>query len=276
VTKGAVTIMTIPLRPTHGGTVAVVSINRPQAGNALNAPLISELTDAFSQLSKPPVSRAVILIGQGRNFCAGADIGWMQAAAAMNFQENCQDAGLFATMLERYASLPMPTIAVVQGAAYGGALGLVAASNIAFAVDSARFALSEVRLGLLPAMILPYLKRKISIHHLERFALTGAPFDAISAQDIGLIHHVATTAEISASVAGEISGLLNGAPEAQLRFKKLIALPTLSDTVCREAIAGARTGAEGQAGLKSFLAKSQPQWHCSLPDGWRIPWDEMP
>ena len=271
--------LTVPLSPPSAGTLVTLTLNRPESGNALNRELIDSLTTAFKEIAKTEC-RAVILTGRGRHFCTGADLGWMQAAQKLTKSENHEDAARFEKMLAAYAMLPMPTLAIVRGSAYGGALGLLAASDIVLATAGAKFSLSEVRLGLFPAMILRYLQKRVAPGPLTRLALTARVVDAEFAREIGLVHVVASDNDIQAAATDELNLLLAGAPHAQSRFKSLardLSALAFSDRQAiqesRTAIAEARTGSEGQAGLKSFFDKSPPPWRGAIPKDWKIPWD---
>lgn len=248
--------------------VVTLTLDRPEAKNALSGELVARLTDACSALAADDAARAVVLTGAGDVFCAGADIGEMRAAGAADAAQNEADARRFAGMLEALERLPLPTIALVNGAAMGGAVGLVACCDVALAADRARFALSEVRLGLVPAMISPYVMRAIGARQARRWFLTGEAMDAARARDIGLVHEVANATELPALAARTVEALLAGAPGAQREIKRLIRHMTgradaadaalLADTAAW--IARVRAGAEAREGLTAFLERRKPGW----------------
>lgn len=253
-------------RDTRG--LAALTLDRPEARNALSGELVTRLTAALAELAEDRAVRIVALTGAGSVFCAGADIGEMRAAGAASPERNEADSRRFATLLERLENQPQPTVAIVNGAAYGGALGLVAACDIALAADSARFALSEVRLGLVPAMISPYVLRAIGARQARRWFLTGEAMDAATALRIGLVHETADDAALPAAAGRIVEALLAGGPEAQAGIKQLLRHVTgrsaagdqamLGDTA--KWIARVRAGAEAAEGLTAFLEKRPARW----------------
>lgn len=248
--------------------LATLTLDRPEARNALSGELVARLTDVLAELAGDRSVRIVALTGAGSVFCAGADIGEMRAAGAATPARNEADSRRFATMLERLENQPQPTVAIVNGAAYGGALGLISACDIALAADSARFALSEVRLGLVPAMISPYVIRAIGARQAHRWFLTGEAMDAATALRIGLVHETADDAALAAAAGRLIDALLAGGPEAQVEIKRLLRHVTgrsaagdqamLADTA--KWIARIRAGAEATEGLSAFLEKRHARW----------------
>jgi methylglutaconyl-CoA hydratase len=245
--------------------VATVTLNRPEAHNAFQAALIGELTDAFGELGADDRVRAIVLTGAGPSFSAGADIASMRASLDLTAEENRADAGRLADLFEAIDACPRPTIARVNGAAYGGGVGLVAICDIAVAVVGATFAFSEVRLGIAPAVISPYVLRRIGEAQARSLFLTGARFDAERARAIGLVHHVALPDQLDAAVAEQIVAIRAAAPGAVAATKALIRqLRGLGAADARDATtalsARLRTGPEGQEGLRAFLEKRKPAW----------------
>src|SRR5215204_6246718 len=178
------------LRRTDEGSVTTVTFARPESHNALNAPLIGELTRCFEEISDDERVRIVVLAGEGRSFCAGADVGYMRETAGFSYEENLEDARRLAMMFWTIDECPKPVVAKVQGAAMGGGAGLVAVADVAVADSDARFAFSEVRLGIGPVTIAPFVVRKIGTSHARSLFLTGERFDAERAREIGLVHRI--------------------------------------------------------------------------------------
>ncbi|MGQ0383969.1 MAG: enoyl-CoA hydratase-related protein [Gammaproteobacteria bacterium] len=253
--------------------VVTLTLDRPDSRNALSGELVTRLVDAFAALGGDDAVRAVVLTGSGDAFCAGADIHEMRAAGAAGPAQNEADARRFAGMLEALERLPQPTVAVVNGAARGGAVGLVACCDIALAAPGARFALSEVRLGLVPAMISPFVIRAIGARQARRWFLSGEAMSARQAQDIGLVHEVADAPGVAALAARHLDTLLAGGPSAQREIKRLIRHVTgrteatdaamLADTAAW--IARVRAGAEAREGLTAFLERRKPGWNRDEP-----------
>ena len=244
--------------------VATVTLNRPERRNAFDDTLIAELDRLFARLTRDPAVRAVVLTGAGPTFSAGADINWMRRMAGYSKGANRADAMRLARMLHRLDTLPKPTVARINGAAYAGAIGLVCACDIAIAAAEATFAISEVRLGLLPATIAPYLTATIGARAARRFNLTGEAFTADEALRIGLVHKIAPAAQLDTAVGDVVAALLQGAPGAQAKAKRMIAAvagkPITPAVMARtaDAIAEARASAEGREGLAAFLEKRRP------------------
>jgi methylglutaconyl-CoA hydratase len=256
------------LRRTDDGPVATVALARPEARNALNAALIEEITRGFEELAEDERVRVVVLTGEGQAFCAGADIGYMRDTAGFSYEENLEDARRLATMFRSVDELPKPVVAKVRGAAIGGGAGLVAAADLAVAEEGTRFAFSEVRLGIAPATIAPFVARKIGLSHARALFLTGGRFEAAEARELGLVHEVAPEGELDARTEQVVSRLLQGGPAAQAAIKAL--LRQVEATEPMEAlglmtglIADLRTGDEGQEGLGAFLEKREPRWRPS-------------
>ncbi|HEX6137371.1 MAG TPA: enoyl-CoA hydratase/isomerase family protein [Casimicrobiaceae bacterium] len=246
--------------------VATVTLNRPEVHNAFDEKLIARLTAAFVSLDDDPDVRVVVLAGAGRSFCAGADLTWMKRMAAFGPEENLADAHALAAMLRVLHALSKPTIARVHGAAYGGGVGLVAACDIALAVPEATFALSEAKLGLIPATIGPYVIEAIGARQARRLFLTAERFPAAEALRIGLVHEVVPLAQIDARIGELIAALKLAGPAAQLECKALIRgvahRPIDEDVIAgtAEHIAAVRASPEGREGVAAFLAKRSPAW----------------
>src|SRR5918994_4853450 len=188
------------LRRTDAGPVATLSLARPESRNALDAALIAEITRCFGELAEDDDVRVVVLTGEGPIFCTGADIGYMRDTAGFSYEENLEDARRLAEMFRSVDELPKPIVAKVRGAAMGGGAGLVAAADVAVSEEGARFAFSEVRLGIAPATVAPFVVRKIGFSQARALFLTGERFDAEEAREIGLVHEVAPGAELDAAV----------------------------------------------------------------------------
>lgn len=248
--------------------VATITLDRPDVHNAFDDHLIAELTELLGRLDDDQGVRAVILTGAGNTFSAGADMNWMRAMASFSREENIADALRLASLLERLNGLSKPTIARVNGHAFGGGVGLIACCDIAVASSQAKFALTEVRLGVLPAVISPYVVAAIGERQARRFFLTADRMDAVTAEYIGLIHRHVSPDELDEAVEQEIRALLAAGPEALAVCKKLIAMVadpsgTRGETLKRrtaEMIADRRASAEGQEGLSAFLEKRKAAW----------------
>ena len=242
------------LRIDRDGDLLRVTLTRPETRNAFDAALIAELSDAFVDVGK---ARAVLLSGEGPSFCAGADVEWMRASVALDFDANVADANALRGMLEAIDRCPAPVVARVQGHALGGGAGLVACADIAVANETAVFAFSEVKLGIIPAVISPFALAKIGRSAARRYFITGERFDAATALRIGLVHEVA--ADLDAAVERVLAELWSAGPRAARHAKKLVLeRPDGSETARR--IAERRTSEEGQEGLKAFLERRSPNW----------------
>ncbi len=246
--------------------IARITLDRAARHNAFDDDLIARLTETLESVAGMPEVRAVILAAAGRSFCAGADLGWMQRTAGYTRAENTQDARRLARLMALLDGLPKPTIALVQGAAYGGGVGLVAACDIAIATATARFCLSEVRLGLIPAVISPYVVAAIGVRAARRYFLTAEPFDAAEAHRIGLVHEVVPEAELAAAGARMAEALLACGPQAVAGAKRLIAEVAVwppDDAMIEhtaQRIADVRAGAEAGEGMAAFFDKRPPRW----------------
>ena len=249
----------------HGPT-ATLWLNRPERHNAFDDALIGELTAALGSLAADTGVRVVCLAGKGKSFSAGADLAWMKRMAGYSPAENEADARALAELLHRLDSLPKPTIALVRGAAMGGGVGLVAACDIALAAEDAVFALSEVRLGLIPAVISPYVIAAVGPRAARRCFLTAERFDAPRALALGLVSAVVPAAALAAEAAGLARVLCGNGPGAMAEAKRLIAdvagrpidAELRAETARR--IARQRVGAEGREGVAAFLEKRKPGW----------------
>ncbi|RMX00770.1 enoyl-CoA hydratase/isomerase family protein [Allofranklinella schreckenbergeri] len=259
--------MTPTLRITTEGHIATVTLNRPDVRNAFNDEVIAELTQAFGELGQRADVRAIVLAAEGKAFCAGADLNWMRRMADYTREENLADAGKLAEMLRVIYECPKPTIARVQGDVYAGGMGLVAACDMAVAVEGAGFCLSEVKLGLIPATISPYVIRAMGPRAAHRYFLTAERFDAQEALRTGFIHAIVPdAAALDAKVAELCAALSSASPNAVRECKKLVQdvaerpidAALIAQTV--QGIADIRASAEGKEGVQSFLQKRKPQW----------------
>jgi methylglutaconyl-CoA hydratase len=254
-----------PLKVTRSGPLATVTMNRPESHNALNADLIEELTRCFEEISYDDRMRVVVLAGEGRSFCAGADIGYMRETAGLSYEENLEDARRLAMMFWTIDECPKPVVAKVQGAAMGGGAGLLAAADVVVADSEARFAFSEIRLGIAPATISPFVVRKIGVSHARSLFLTGERFAAERAREIGLVHRVVSKDGLDEAVDEKVGELLQGGPVAQATLKGLLRRlettePMEAPGLTSRVISELRTGEEGQEGLAAFLEKREPGW----------------
>jgi methylglutaconyl-CoA hydratase len=246
--------------------VATVTLNRPEVHNAFNDELIAELTSALVELGADPLIRVVLIAGAGKSFSAGADLNWMRRTSDYSAEENRADALRAAQLMSMLDQLPRPTIARVHGAALGGGVGLVACCDIAVAADTAVFGLSEVRLGIVPAVISPYVVAAIGSRNARRYFLTGERFPADEARRIGLIHEIAAEHELDAAVARHVDAVLAGGPIAITSAKHLVAevagrpIDDALTATTAERIAALRASEEGREGIAAFLEKRRPAW----------------
>jgi methylglutaconyl-CoA hydratase len=242
------------LRVEREGEILRVTLARPEARNAFDAALIAELSEAFVDVGR---ARAVVLAGDGPSFCAGADVDWMRAAVDLDYDANVRDANALRQMLETIDRCPAPVVCRVQGHALGGGCGLVAVSDVVVADEEGVFAFSEVKLGIIPAVISPFALAKIGESAARRYFVTGERFDADTALRIGLVHEV--TPALDKSVDRIVAELLTAGPRAARAAKRLVLeRPDGPDTARR--IAEQRTSPEGQEGLRAFLEKRRPSW----------------
>jgi methylglutaconyl-CoA hydratase len=246
--------------------VATITFNRPGVHNAIDEAVIAGFGAGLQQVAADPHARVIVIAGAGESFCAGADLNWMKRSAAYSEQQNYREAADFAQLLERLHAMPKPTIARVHGPAYGGGVGIVAACDIAIGARGAAFAVTEVRLGLIPARISPYAIAAIGERNARRYMLTAERIDATVAAAIGLLHEVCDPAELDERVRQTAASLLRGGPASIAACKMLIDrvahMPI--DGEVREytarAIASIRAGAEGKEGVGAFLEKRKPSW----------------
>jgi len=247
-------------------SIAIVMLARPEVHNAFDATLIRELTRALTAIDADPDVRAVVLLGDGRSFCAGADLNWMKEMAGYGAAENLADATALATMLRTLHLLEKPTIARVHGSVFGGGVGLVSCCDIAFAAQDATFSLSEAKLGLIPATIAPYVVEAIGARQARRYFLSAERITAAEAFRIGLVHEIYPLAELDAKINELLGALLVAGPRAQTESKALIRAvgsrpiddAVIADTAAR--IARIRGSAEGKEGVAAFLEKRSPEW----------------
>ena len=250
----------------ESGKVARVTLNRPELHNAFNDQMIVELADAFRTLGADPSVRAIILDAEGKSFCAGADLNWMKRMVDYTFEENVQDARALAEMLQTIRDCPKPVIARVHGAAFGGGVGLVSACDMAVALKDATFCLSEVKLGLLPAVISSFVLEKIGPTQARRYFLTAEKFSGKKARKIGLISEsVEDVEQLDAMIVEMVESLLQNAPGAVASCKTLITNVVGFDwsramDISTRMIAERRISEEGQDGMKAFLEKREPAW----------------
>src|SRR5690554_6111582 len=249
--------------------VAWLTLNRPEVHNAFDDSLIAELNAHLAKLHDAAHQgevRVVVLGSEGKSFSAGADLNWMRRMVEYDFEGNLADSRKLSALMHGLDTLPCPTLCRVQGAAFGGAVGLAACCDIVIASEKARFCLSEVKIGLSPAVISPYVQRALGARQMRRYALTAEVMDATTALALGLVHRLAPHAELDAAVEAMIDILLAGSPQAQRATKALLAevarepdSKATREHTCR-VISELRVSAEGQEGLASFFEKRRPAW----------------
>jgi len=246
--------------------VAQITLDNPDKRNAFDDTIIASLTEAFEKAGNDDSVRVVVLQATGKHFSAGADLNWMRAMGKLDAQQNRDDALKLARLMQAIDQCPKPVIARVQGAAFGGALGLICAADMAVAADNARFCLSEVKLGIVPAVISPYVVRAMGARQANRYFMTAEVIPASKAVALGLAHEVVPESELDEAVNSLITALLSAGPRAQIEARNLIARVSdgsidqsmLNDTA--DLIARLRTGEEGQEGLSAFLEKRTANW----------------
>ncbi len=250
--------------------VLTVALNRPKSHNAMSPAMIDALIHIFTALPKREEVRVVVVTGNGRSFCAGADLNYMRAAADYTFEQNVADGEAIFDLMHAVDTCPQPVVGRINGAVIGGGLGLVSCCDIAVAVERAQFGLSEVRLGIVPAVISPFVLAKIGVGNGRELFLTGERFTANKAREIGLVQHVAADeAELDTKVAERVQQLLMAAPGAQAAAKEIIRTVAYQpkskarDFTARM-IAERRASAEGREGMSSFLEKRKPRWQEAL------------
>ncbi|MBK7718880.1 MAG: enoyl-CoA hydratase/isomerase family protein [Giesbergeria sp.] len=254
------------LQTTYEGAVARIALTQPEVRNAFSDEVIADITAAFSEVGARSEVRAVVLAAEGPAFCAGANLNWMRRMADYTRAENVADAAKLAEMLRVIYECPKPTIARVQGDVYAGGMGLVAACDIAVAVDTAGFCLSEVKLGLIPATISPYVIRAMGARAAHRYFLTAERFGAAEALRIGFVHEVVAADQLDAKVDEWLKALTSASPNAVRACKRLVLdvadreinAQLIADTV--EGIADIRASSEGKEGVQAFLQKRKPAW----------------
>jgi methylglutaconyl-CoA hydratase len=244
--------------------VARVRLDRPEKRNAFDDVMAAELDAAFAGLEAEPDLRAVVLEGAGEVFCAGGDLAWMRRVAGYTREENLRDAAAFQAAFERIDRFPLPVVARIQGAALGGGAGLAAVCDIVVAAADARIGFPEVKLGLVPGVISPYVVRRIGPGHARRLFLTGETFDGYEAQRIGLVHVAAPEKDLDSEVALVLEKLMEVSPPGARACKRLVhellARPGDALRTAREAIADARASDDGREGTAAFLEKRRPGW----------------
>lgn len=259
------TFNTIELEYAEKG-FATLWLNRPEKNNAFNAEMIRELVLAIDQVQANKNLRFLLLRGRGKHFCAGADLAWMQQSAQMDFNANLNDARELAELMYSFYHLKLPTLAVVQGAAFGGAVGLVACCDMAIGAHDALFSLSEVRIGLAPAVISPFVVKAMGERAARRYAMTGERFSGERARELGLLSETYAAAELDDALHGWLDNLMLNSPQAMRASKDLLreaSSASVSPALRRyteNAIARIRVSPEGQEGLNAFLEKRKPRW----------------
>ncbi|MCI0916795.1 gamma-carboxygeranoyl-CoA hydratase [Pseudomonas stutzeri] len=245
---------------------ATLWLNRPEKNNAFNAEMIRELVLAIDQVQANKNLRFLLLRGRGKHFCAGADLAWMQQSAQLDFNANLNDARELAELMYSFYHLKLPTLAVVQGAAFGGAVGLVACCDMAIGTHDALFSLSEVRIGLAPAVISPFVVKAMGERAARRYAMTGERFSGERARELGLLSETYAAAELDDALHGWLDNLMLNSPQAMRASKDLLreaSSASVSPALRRyteNAIARIRVSPEGQEGLNAFLEKRKPRW----------------
>jgi methylglutaconyl-CoA hydratase len=251
---------------TERNAIAIVVLNRPEVHNAFNAQVIAELTATFAALDANDAIRAVVIAGAGGSFCAGADLNWMKEMAGYSRAQNLADAQALAAMLRTLDGMTKPTVARVHGAAMGGGVGLVACCDVAIAAQEATFALSEAKLGLIPATISPYVIEAIGTRYARRYFLTAERFDAAEAYRIGLVHDIVRQAELDGRINELLGAVLLAGPSAQAECKALIRSvshrPIDAQVIAGTArhIADVRASPEAKEGVAAFLGKRKAAW----------------
>ncbi len=248
--------------------VATLTLDRPSRKNAFDEALIGALSEQLDRLADDATLRALVITGAGTAFSAGGDLDLMRRAAALSQEENLAEARRIVAMLGVLDRFPVPTIAKVNGTAVGGGVGLVAACDIAIAAEHAVFAISEVRIGLLPSVVAPFIRRAIGERACRRYFFTAERFDAGTAARLGLVHEVTAAADLDTAVDGILAALLQGGPEAMVHAKALLLALREADAAAAgqrttEAIAERRASAEGREGVTAFLEKRRPAWRAS-------------
>jgi methylglutaconyl-CoA hydratase len=249
--------------------VATITLNRPAVHNAFDDAMIAQLNDHLARVTADPSLRALVLRAAGKSFSAGADLEWMRRMATYSMAQNVADAGGLATLMHRLDQLPIPTLALVQGSAFGGGVGLVACCDIAIAATSAKFCFSEVKLGLIPAVISPYAVAAIGARAARRYFLTAEIFDAATAHALGLVHQVIEAEALDLAAEAILASLAHGGPGAQAASKALIRTVAGRSidhglvTETQRLIAEQRASVEGREGITAFLERRAPSWRSA-------------
>ena len=256
----------MPLQVEHTGAVTRITLNRPEVRNAFNDETIALLTQAFEAVAGQAHTRAVVLAGSGKAFCAGADLSWMRAMADYSWEQNRADAQALADMLWAIYSCPVPVVGRIHGDCYAGGVGLAAVCDVLVAADAVTFCLSEAKLGLLPGTISPYVIRALGEQAARRYFVTAEKFSAAQAQALGFVHEVCAADVLDAKVDEIVAALVVNGPMAVRACKKLVQdmagqpiTPALREDTARR-IADIRASDEGKEGLQSFLQKRKPAW----------------
>ncbi|WP_296173206.1 enoyl-CoA hydratase/isomerase family protein [Psychrobacter sp. UBA2769] len=245
---------------------ATVTLNRPEIRNAFNDEMIAELTEVFTTLGNDEQVRVIVLAAAGKAFCAGADLNWMRAMADYSYEENLADADKLAQMLKTIYECPKPTVAAIQGDVYAGGMGLVAVCDVAIAVKIANFCLSEVRLGLAPATISPYVIKALGARASQRYFLSAEVFDAKKARQLGFIHERVSEESLDDAVAAFCDKVVKNSPDAVKTCKRLLheiaGAPIIDDLIADtvKGIADIRSSEQGKEGVQAFLQKRKPDW----------------
>jgi len=250
---------------TFDAGVLRLTLNRPEKSNAFDDEVIADLTQAFLGAAEDEAVRVVVLAAAGKYFSAGGDLNWMKRMAGFSHEENLADAKALARLMQAIDTCPKPVVARVQGSAFAGAVGLLACCDIVVSVPAAQFAITEVRLGLIPAVISPYVVRAVGVRQARRWSLTAERFSAVQAKEMGLVHELAEAEQLDDRVQAQIDALLLASPAALAEAKSLLAFvdQPLSEAVIAETaarIARQRASADGREGVASFLEKRQPAW----------------
>jgi methylglutaconyl-CoA hydratase len=259
----------VALKINHHQQVCTITLARPEVRNAFNDEVIAELKQAFLEAGQNDEVRVVVLAAEGSAFCAGADLNWMRRMADYTREQNLADAGELAHMLQVIYECPKPTIARVQGDVYAGGLGLIAACDMAVSVEGAQFCVSEVKIGLIPATISPYLIRAMGARAAHRYFLTAERMSAQQAQSVGLVHEVVAAAELDHMVEQWTQALLQASPQALKACKQLlqdVAHVEIDEVLISKTVAGIadiRASREGKEGVQAFLQKRKPAWIAS-------------
>ena len=254
-----------------GDAVLTLTLNRPDMHNAFDETMISDITDFFSKVKNNQTARVIVVTGAGKSFCAGADLNWMKRMGQFSREENLADAERLSAMFKAMTDVRIPIIASVNGAALGGGAGLVCASDIAIASDEAKIGFSEVRLGLLPGVISPYVIERTGPKKAARLFMTGERLRAAAALDMGLLDIVVAPGELGEAVKQTVDMILEGGPEAVKACKRLARKWSQKSRdefaeYCTVAISEARASDEGKEGVTAFLEKRRPGWRCELGD----------